>query len=105
MTGNFIDTYATAPTKITKTKKTTTKTKKTTSKTKNSAGRLSLDGKIYCGGGKGGDLSTEITIHFNSNGKCICTSDFYQAYHENVSRKGIYSVKGNIVTVKIPLDG
>jgi len=39
-----------------------------------------IGGRTYIGLGKGGGLATNVTIKFDKNGRCQCTSDLYQAF-------------------------
>lgn len=56
-------------------------------------------GKVYKGSGDGGGLYTEMKISFLDNHKCICVSDWCQAYSSPKSIKGNYEVKNNQVVV------
>ena len=57
-------------------------------------------GKVFGGGGNGGGIGTSLIIHFESNGECICVSDWYQAFSEPVSIKGSYFIKDEYLFVK-----
>lgn len=58
-----------------------------------------VGGRTYSGSGKGGGLATNVTIKFDRDGKCQCTSDFYQAFIEPVTVDGTYSIRYDIVEV------
>lgn len=59
-----------------------------------------IGGRTYTGSGKGGGLATNVTIKFDKNGRCQCTSDFYQAFTKPVTVDGTYSITYDIVTVR-----
>ncbi len=65
-----------------------------------------LVGKTFSGYGNGGGLGIEVTITFEDDGICQCTSDFYQAFTQPVTINGSYSVSyNNIVEVMCRPDG
>lgn len=57
--------------------------------------RTFLVGKTYSGGGNGGGLAIDLTIHFKTGSICECTSDFYQAFSSPITINGSYSVNHN----------
>ncbi len=59
-----------------------------------------IGGRIYTGSGKGGGLATNVTIKFDKNGRCQCTSDFYQAFIQPITVDGTYSIRYDIVEVR-----
>lgn len=64
-----------------------------------------IGGKTYTGSGKGGGLATNVTIRFDKNGRCQCTSDFYQAFTQPITVDGTYSIKSDIVEVRCQPSG
>lgn len=61
-------------------------------------------GRVYRGGGNGGGLGTSLMIRFENDGKCLCTSDWYQAFDDMVSINGTYAVKDKLLIVKCHID-
>ncbi len=59
-----------------------------------------IGGRTYTGYGKGGGLTTNVTIKFDKNGRCQCTSDFYQAFTQPITVDGTYSIRYDIVEVR-----
>ena len=59
-----------------------------------------IGGRTYSGSGKGGGLATNVTIKFGKDGKCQCTSDFYQAFTSPVTVDGTYSINYDNVEVR-----
>ena len=59
-----------------------------------------IGGRTYSGSGKGGGLATNVTIKFDKNGNCQCTSDFYQAFTQPITVHGTYSITYDIVEVR-----
>ena len=59
-----------------------------------------IGGRTYIGLGKGGGLATNVTIRFDKNGRCQCTSDFYQAFTQPITVDGTYSIRYDIVEVR-----
>ncbi|MCM1380137.1 MAG: hypothetical protein NC190_08555 [Bacteroides sp.] len=64
-----------------------------------------VGGRTYTGAGKGGGLATNVTIKFDNDWKCQCTSDFYQAFTEPVTVDGTYSIRYDIVEVRCQPQG
>jgi RNA polymerase subunit RPABC4/transcription elongation factor Spt4 len=65
-----------------------------------SSENISLINKVFKGSGNGGGVSIDMTITFHEGGKCICVSDWYQAYSTPKSIKGTYEVKNDKVIVR-----
>ena len=59
-----------------------------------------FEGKYFKGEGNGGGLFTQMIIHFLPNKKCVCSSDWYQAYQHLKDIKGTYDIKNNKLIVK-----
>lgn len=59
-----------------------------------------IGGRTYTGSGNGGGLATTVTIKFGKDGKCRCTSDFYQAFTQPIAVDGTYSIRYDIVEVR-----
>lgn len=64
-----------------------------------------VEGRTYTGSGNGGGLVTNLTIKFDKDGKCRCTSDFYQAFTKPVTVGGTYSIRYDIVEVHCQPEG
>lgn len=64
-----------------------------------------VGGRTYVGSGKGGGLATNLIIKFDKDGKCQCTSDFYQAFSKPVTVNGTYSIRYDIVEVHCQPEG
>lgn len=64
-----------------------------------------VGGRTYTGSGNGGGLATNLTIKFDKDGKCQCTSDFYQAFAKPVTVDGTYSIRYDIVEVHCQPEG
>lgn len=64
-----------------------------------------VGGRTYAGSGKRGGLATNVTIKFDKDGKCQCTSDFYQAFKKPVTVAGMYSIRYDIVEVHCQPEG
>lgn len=64
-----------------------------------------IGGRTYSGSGKGGGLATNVTIKFGKDGKCQCTSDFYQAFTSPVTVDGTYAISYDNVEVRCQPNG
>lgn len=64
-----------------------------------------VGGRIYTGNGNGGGLGTKVTIKFEKDSICECTSDFYQAFTKPVTVKGKYSIRYDIIKVECHPEG
>lgn len=62
-------------------------------------------GRIYTGSGNGGGLAINVAIKFDKDGKCQCTSDFYQAFTKPVTVAGTYSIRYGTVEVHCQPEG
>lgn len=56
-------------------------------------------GKYYKDEGNGGGIVSEMAISFLADGKCVCYSDFYQAYPNKEFIHGTYEAKDDKVIV------
>lgn len=64
-----------------------------------------IGGRTYTVSGKGGGLATNVTIKFDKDRTCQCTSDFYQAFTDPVTVNGTYSINYDIVEVQCQPEG
>ena len=60
--------------------------------------------KIYKGSGNGGGIGTKMTISFLDNNKCLCESDWYQAFSSPKTYQGTYSIDGDKLLVRCKVD-
>lgn len=61
--------------------------------------------KIYKGSGNGGGMYTKMTIAFLDNSRCLCESDWYQAFSSPQKVQGKYSIDGKKLIVQCTVDG